>query len=155
MTSLVTKEDLLWVGLDTGRIFSLDPEVLIPLNEVTSGVKAGLQKINKLYLKSDEDKLYSIHENFIAEWNIKLNSCLHYIEYFKPQAMIKIEEAILIVGPSTQLSVLKDKVSELQLSMRGTGVICSLGDRTFAVGGVNNLIDVWSNDCKVMTLIAK
>ena len=44
---------------------------------------------------------------------------------------------------------------EIELSMRGAGVVKGLGGESIAVGGSDNLVDVFVNCSRLVTLIPK
>ena len=93
-------------------------------------MKSPLERITKLYLKEDEDKVYSLHASYILEWNYKLSLCLNYIEYEKPQGIIVENGSLAVVGPVPSLTILTGLSGEetsLSLSMRGAATIGQLG----------------------------
>ena len=42
---------------------------------------------------------------------------------------------------------------QIQLSMRGAGVLRSIGGDTMVVGGSDCIVDIFSNSLRIMTLI--
>jgi hypothetical protein len=143
------------VGMENGKIFGVDIAQLRIAFEVTAKHTGLLEPIFKLGVNVEEDKVYSMHSNYILEWNYRLGSCLGYIECASPQGIAKAKCGLMVAGLSSSLWVLGGESWELGLSMRGAGVVLELGGGVVAIGGADNMVDILSDTTRLMTLIPK
>lgn len=78
-----------FVGMENGKIYGVDSTQLILLFEVTAKQSTPLEPVFKLKLLPEEDRIYSIHRNYIVEWNYRLGTCLSYVECASPHGIAK------------------------------------------------------------------
>jgi hypothetical protein len=76
-------------------------------------------------------------------------------EYTHASGVILNQETLYLGGNSNNLSRVKDQVSLVKLSTRCVGVMRELVDDLFCVGGTDNLVDVFQNGMRLITLYKK
>ena len=117
-------------------------------------------RIKKIKLCLEQNKLYSIDENSVIECNLTLGAVIfnHDFEGASDVCFVNNSEDLLVGGLSSRVSLIRKSQQGpvlMQTSLRAVNLIKGISGSTVAIAGADNVIDIWKNSTRVMTLFAE